>query len=56
MPTIKDVAELAGVSFKTVSRVIKRSPQLRDEMRRKVLRAIPSRRGVPEAASGNDQE
>jgi LacI family transcriptional regulator len=40
MPTIKDVAKLAGVSFKTVSRVINRSPNLKDEMRQKVLRAI----------------
>ena len=40
MPTIKDVAKLADVSFKTVSRVINRSPQLSDEMRPKVLRAI----------------
>jgi LacI family transcriptional regulator len=40
MPTLKDVAKLAGVSFKTVSRVINRSPHLKDEMRQKVLRAI----------------
>ena len=40
MPTIKDVAKLAGVSFKTVSRVINRSPNLKDEMRQKVLRAL----------------
>jgi LacI family transcriptional regulator len=40
MATIKDVAKLAGVSFKTVSRVINRSPHLKDEMRQKVLRAI----------------
>jgi LacI family transcriptional regulator len=40
MPTIKDVAKLAGVSFKTVSRVINRSPHLKDDMRQKVLRAI----------------
>jgi LacI family transcriptional regulator len=39
MATIKDVAELAGVSFKTVSRVINRSPYVRDEVRQKVLRA-----------------
>jgi LacI family transcriptional regulator len=39
MATIKDVAELAGVSFKTVSRVINRSPHVRDEVRQKVLRA-----------------
>jgi LacI family transcriptional regulator len=39
MATIKDVAKLAGVSFKTVSRVINRSPYVRDEVRQKVLRA-----------------
>jgi LacI family transcriptional regulator len=39
MATIKDVAELAGVSFKTVSRVINRGPHVRDEIRQKVLRA-----------------
>jgi LacI family transcriptional regulator len=39
MATIKDVAELAGVSFKTVSRVINRSPHVRDEIRQRVLRA-----------------
>jgi LacI family transcriptional regulator len=39
MATIKDVADLAGVSFKTVSRVINRSPHVRDEVRQKVLRA-----------------
>jgi LacI family transcriptional regulator len=39
MATIKDVAHLAGVSFKTVSRVINRSPHVRDEIRQRVLRA-----------------
>ena len=39
MATIKDVANLAGVSIKTVSRVINRSPYVRDEVRQKVLRA-----------------
>jgi hypothetical protein len=39
MATIKDVAELAGVSFKTVSCVINRNPYVRDEVRQKVLRA-----------------
>jgi LacI family transcriptional regulator len=39
MATIKDVADLAGVSFKTVSRVINRSPNVRDEIRQRVLRA-----------------
>src|SRR4030081_995175 len=39
MSTIKDVGELAGVSFKSVARVINRSPHVRDEVRQRVLRA-----------------
>jgi LacI family transcriptional regulator len=39
MATIKDVAKVAGVSIKTVSRVINRSPYVRDEVRQKVLQA-----------------
>ncbi len=39
MTTIKDVADFAGVSFKTVSRVINRSPHVKDEVRQRVLRA-----------------
>jgi LacI family transcriptional regulator len=42
MATIKDVAQLAGVSFKTVSRVINRSPHVKDEVRQMVLRAADS--------------
>jgi LacI family transcriptional regulator len=38
MATIKDVANLAGVSFKTVSRVMNRSPNVRDQVRQRVLR------------------
>ncbi len=38
-PTIDDVARLAGVSIKTVSRVFNREPNVRDETRDKVVRA-----------------
>jgi LacI family transcriptional regulator len=39
-PTINDVARIAGVSKKTVSRVINRSPLLGDETRRRVQEVI----------------
>ena len=39
-PTIKDVARLAGVSFKTVSRVINGQEGVRDEVRARVRAAI----------------
>jgi LacI family transcriptional regulator len=39
-PTINDVARLAGVSKKTVSRVINRSPLLNDETRSRVEAVI----------------
>lgn len=38
--TIDDVAELAGVSMKTVSRVVNKEPNVRPETRDKVLKAI----------------
>lgn len=38
--TIDDVAELAGVSIKTVSRVVNKEPNVRPETRDKVLSAI----------------
>ena len=40
--TINDVAALAGVSIKTVSRVLNKEPFVRPEMRDKVLRAVES--------------
>lgn len=40
MPTIHDVAQLAGVSIKTVSRVINREPNIRPETAEKVQRAV----------------
>ena len=39
-PTIDDVASLAGVSIKTVSRVVNREPNVRDATREKVEKAI----------------
>ncbi len=39
--------ELAGVSFKTVSRVINRSPHVKDEVRQRVLRAADSLEYLP---------
>lgn len=39
-PTIKDVAKLAGVSFKTVSRVVNKEPSVSDEVRNRVQECI----------------
>jgi len=39
-PTIKDVAKLAGVSFKTVSRVVNNEASVSDEVRTKVQECI----------------
>ncbi|SDE12808.1 LacI family DNA-binding transcriptional regulator [Glycomyces harbinensis] len=39
-PTIKDVAELAGVGFKTVSRVLNDEPNVRPETRERILAAV----------------
>ena len=38
--TIKDVAKLAGVSFKTVSRVVNREPSVSEDLKAKVWTAI----------------
>jgi len=46
-PTINDVARIAGVSKKTVSRVINRSPLLNDDTRRKVEDVIGQLGYVP---------
>lgn len=46
-PTINDVARLSGVSKKTVSRVINRSPLLNDETRDRVLSVIRDLGYVP---------
>ncbi|WP_022881341.1 LacI family DNA-binding transcriptional regulator [Gryllotalpicola ginsengisoli] len=39
-PNMRDVAQLAGVSYQTVSRVVNNSPALRDETRERVLAAM----------------
>ena len=41
-PTIKDVAALAGVGVKTVSRVLNDEPHVRPELRSRVLEAVTS--------------
>jgi len=46
-PTINDVAHAAGVSKKTVSRVINRSPLLNDDTRKRVLEVIEALGYVP---------
>lgn len=39
-PTVRDVAEVAGVSFKTVSRVINGEPNVRPETAQRVMAAV----------------
>ncbi|RJF90950.1 LacI family DNA-binding transcriptional regulator [Sphingomonas cavernae] len=46
-PTINDVARLAGVSKKTVSRVINHSPLLNDDTRKRVLGVIDDLGYIP---------
>jgi DNA-binding LacI/PurR family transcriptional regulator len=40
LPTIKDVANRAGVSITTVSRILNNQPHVADELRERVLKAI----------------
>lgn len=40
MATIKDVAKVAGVSFKSVSRVLNNEPHVRPDLRDRVLQAV----------------
>ncbi len=47
MVSMKDVASLCGVSFKTVSNVINRHPNVRAEVRERVLAAIAETGYVP---------
>ena len=46
-PTINDVARIAGVSKKTVSRVINRSPLLNDDTRKRVETVIADLGYIP---------
>ncbi|MFZ1741746.1 MAG: LacI family DNA-binding transcriptional regulator, partial [Pontixanthobacter sp.] len=46
-PTINDVARVSGVSKKTVSRVINRSPLLKEGTREKVEKVIADLGYVP---------
>jgi LacI family transcriptional regulator len=51
--TIDDVAELAGVSIKTVSRVVNNEPNVRDETREKVEKAIAQLHYRPNLSARN---
>lgn len=51
--TIDDVAKLAGVSIKTVSRVVNREPNVREQTREKVERAIGQLNYRPNKAAQN---
>ena len=49
-PTIKQVAEKAGVGIGTVSRVLNNSPQISENTKRKVLKAVKELNYVPNVA------
>lgn len=51
--TIDDVAELAGVSIKTVSRVVNREPNVRESTKEKVQRAIAELKYRPNPSARN---
>lgn len=51
--TIDDVAELAGVSIKTVSRVVNREPNVRESTREKVEQAISKLNYRPNVSARN---
>jgi LacI family transcriptional regulator len=51
--TIDDVATLAGVSIKTVSRVVNREPNVRETTREKVEKAIAKLNYRPNKAAQN---
>ncbi len=52
-PTIDDVATLAGVSIKTVSRVVNREPNVRESTREKVEKAIAELNYRPNPSAQN---
>ena len=52
-PTIDDVAALAGVSIKTVSRVVNREPNVRESTREKVDKAIAQLNYRPNPSAQN---
>lgn len=49
--TIKDVAEYSGVSISTISRVLNNHPDVREEVRTKVLKAIQELHYVPNSSA-----
>jgi LacI family transcriptional regulator len=49
MSTMRDVAALAGVSAKTVSRVMNNDRYVSDDVRTRVLRAVADLNYVPNA-------
>jgi DNA-binding LacI/PurR family transcriptional regulator len=51
MPTLKDVAELAGVSYQTVSRVVNDDAAVSPATRTRVLAAIAELHYVPNEAA-----
>ena len=51
--TILDVADLAGVSMKTVSRVVNREPNVRAATKERVLEAIAVLNYTPNEAARN---
>ncbi|MGE5549369.1 MAG: LacI family DNA-binding transcriptional regulator [Bacteroidota bacterium] len=53
MPTILDVAQEAGVSIATVSRVLNQSCRVRPETKERVLRAVENLQYAPDASAKN---
>ena len=51
MPTLKDVAALAGVSYQTVSRVMNENKSVRPSTRTRVLAAVTELAYVPNEAA-----